>query len=51
MYHYGIEKGEPPVDSDAQDYDVDEKWHDNVLEKHGMVFNEFPGPERVQEAM
>ena len=51
MHNYGVEEGEPPVDCQAQDHDVDQERHNDVLEKRGMAFNEFAGPERVKEPL
>jgi hypothetical protein len=51
MDNYGVEKGEPPIDSQAQDHDVDKERHDDILEEHRMAFYEFPGPERVEKAL
>jgi hypothetical protein len=51
MDNDGVEEGESPIDSQAQDHDVDHKRHDDILEKHRMAFNEFPGPERVEKAL
>jgi len=51
MHNYGVEKRESPEDSDTQNYEVDKKRHNDVLEKNGMAFNEFSCPERVEESL
>ena len=51
MHNDGVEEGESPVDRQAQDHDVDQEGHYDVLQKHRLAFNEFAGPEGVEESL
>jgi hypothetical protein len=51
MHDYGVEEGEAPVNCPTQEYNVDEKGHNDVLQKHGVAFYEFSGPERIEESL
>ena len=50
MHNYRVEEEKPPVDGSTQNHDIDNKGHNDVLEKHGMALNEGAGPERIEES-
>jgi hypothetical protein len=51
MHNYGVEEGKSPVNCCAQEYNINEKGHNDVLEEHGMAFYEFSGSERIEKSL
>jgi hypothetical protein len=45
----GVEEGEPPVYCTTEDHEIDKKGYNDVLEKGGVVLDEFSSPEWAKE--
>jgi len=50
MDNYGVEEREPPVYCTTEDHQIDKKGYNYVLEKRGVVLDEFPRPEWAKKS-